>query len=443
MNTTTTPQTNNPPPAPDWIKFLPSSLLKLDSAPLLGFPPPFPWTDLAGQLEKTFQVGGITLTASDPQWRSETNLFEGMGSNLIPLHLSIASLPGDVCWVFSNDDIPLLMSLLLTKSPEAIRNIESDYQQAFYQFIALEVINALGKLNFDKTLAPHINKSSELPNKPSLCVDISIALLDKTLMGRLILSPEFRQAWKERYAARKTESALLQQISLTVNLEAGRTSLKMSEWSQVNPGDYIILDSCSLDPDSDKGRVMMTIDGIPFFRARIKDGSIKILEYPLYHEMETTMNKNDEPTEEESGMEDENLTNMEEEHFGEELSEEDFEENIEGEPAAQKPAAAQPPKASPGVQLKPSGAPTAQPPQPGEKPKGIPSPQDIPMSVIIEVGRLQMTVKQLMDLQPGNLLDLNIRPENGVDLIVSGKKIAKGELVKLGESLGVRILDIE
>ena len=47
-----------------------------------------------------------------------------------------------------------------------------------------------------------------------------------------------------------------------------------------------------------------------------------------------------------------------------------------------------------------------------------------------------------MNMQPGNLLDLAIHPQRGVNLIVNGQKIAKGELVNLGETLGVRILEM-
>ena len=34
---------------------------------------------------------------------------------------------------------------------------------------------------------------------------------------------------------------------------------------------------------------MPVINGSPFFRAKIKQGSLKILEHPLYHEVDTTM----------------------------------------------------------------------------------------------------------------------------------------------------------
>ncbi len=66
----------------------------------------------------------------------------------------------------------------------------------------------------------------------------------------------------------------------------------------------------------------------------------------------------------------------------------------------------------------------------------------IPLSIVVEVGRLQMSLQKLLELQPGNLLDLKVNPESGVDLVVNGRRIARGELLLIGDSLGVRILDI-
>ncbi|HRD55405.1 MAG TPA: FliM/FliN family flagellar motor switch protein, partial [Parachlamydiaceae bacterium] len=70
------------------------------------------------------------------------------------------------------------------------------------------------------------------------------------------------------------------------------------------------------------------------------------------------------------------------------------------------------------------------------------NPEEMVLDVIVEVGRLEMSIEKLTELQPGNILEIDVRPENGVDLVVNGKRIGKGELLKLGEVLGVRILDI-
>lgn len=67
---------------------------------------------------------------------------------------------------------------------------------------------------------------------------------------------------------------------------------------------------------------------------------------------------------------------------------------------------------------------------------------EIPMNVVIEVGRVQMPIKSVMNLKPGNLLDLHLHPESGVDLVVNGSRIGKGELLQIGGVLGVRILEL-
>ncbi|HEX2580064.1 MAG TPA: FliM/FliN family flagellar motor switch protein [Rhabdochlamydiaceae bacterium] len=59
-----------------------------------------------------------------------------------------------------------------------------------------------------------------------------------------------------------------------------------------------------------------------------------------------------------------------------------------------------------------------------------------------ELGSLSMPLSKLLHLEPGSMIDLDLSPEQGVDLTLSGKKIAKGGLLKLGEIVGFRILDL-
>jgi type III secretion system YscQ/HrcQ family protein len=60
-----------------------------------------------------------------------------------------------------------------------------------------------------------------------------------------------------------------------------------------------------------------------------------------------------------------------------------------------------------------------------------------------EVGRLQISLGQLLELKSGSMLDLPMRPEQSIDLTLGGRRVAKAELIKLGETSGLRILDIE
>jgi flagellar motor switch protein FliN/FliY len=262
-----------------------------------------------------------------------------------------------------------------------------------------------------------------------------------------------RQSWKNRFEKKglsERTKKLAEFLEVPIHLEVGRAEMNVEDWAKVKPGDFIILDRCYLDPDEEKGRIILTVNDIPVFRGKLKEVNVKILEYPLYHEVQTTMtSKNfDEEEGEENELEDEE--EFEEEEFEEEEPEEEEEEpeeeeegfeeeeeefegyEEEGEEKAAAPfgAVAAPPKAIPPV------APTKEAPPPPI------TPEQIPINLIVEVGRLQMTVKKLLELEPGNLLELGIHPEEGVDLVANGKRVGKGELIRLGESLGVRVLEV-
>jgi flagellar motor switch protein FliN/FliY len=221
-------------------------------------------------------------------------------------------------------------------------------------------------------------------------------------------------------------------LDVIVHLEAGRVNLNLSEWKKIKIGDFLFLDTCSLDPDEDKGRVTLTINGSPYFRARIKQGSIKILEHPLYHEANTAMDDSKHTSEDEDDIfSDDDLNLDSDEHTGDHSL------------AATQGAAAT--KDATGHDVALSGEHGSE--HTGEiiaqQPHTAPTPlEEIPLPVVIELGRIQISMKKLLELQPGNMLDLNIHPEAGVDLVVNGKRIARGELLRIGEALGVRIQEL-
>jgi flagellar motor switch protein FliN len=73
----------------------------------------------------------------------------------------------------------------------------------------------------------------------------------------------------------------------------------------------------------------------------------------------------------------------------------------------------------------------------------FPSEPSSGFTLTAEIGRVRIPLNKLLYLQPGMMLELFMRPEQGVDITIGGKKVAKGELLKLGETVGLRILDIE
>ncbi|MFA5250391.1 MAG: type III secretion system cytoplasmic ring protein SctQ [Parachlamydiales bacterium] len=68
--------------------------------------------------------------------------------------------------------------------------------------------------------------------------------------------------------------------------------------------------------------------------------------------------------------------------------------------------------------------------------------KDLPVTLTVELAKMQMPLKELSSLQTGNFLEMPSSIEEGVFLCVNGKKIGRGELVHLGDKLGVRVLEL-
>lgn len=67
---------------------------------------------------------------------------------------------------------------------------------------------------------------------------------------------------------------------------------------------------------------------------------------------------------------------------------------------------------------------------------------DIELDLSVEIGSLRISAQELLQIQAGNLLELKAKEQDGVNLVVNGKVLARGELLRLGDHLGVRILKI-
>ncbi|MDW7669524.1 MAG: flagellar motor switch phosphatase FliY [Bacillota bacterium] len=67
---------------------------------------------------------------------------------------------------------------------------------------------------------------------------------------------------------------------------------------------------------------------------------------------------------------------------------------------------------------------------------------NVPMDVTVELGRTNKMIKDVLNLGPGSVIELDNFSGEKVDILVNGKKIALGEVVVVDESYGVRVTDI-
>ncbi|SFA73947.1 MULTISPECIES: flagellar motor switch phosphatase FliY [unclassified Bacillus (in: firmicutes)] len=67
---------------------------------------------------------------------------------------------------------------------------------------------------------------------------------------------------------------------------------------------------------------------------------------------------------------------------------------------------------------------------------------DIPLQVTVELGRTKRSVKEILELTTGSIIELDKLAGEPVDILVNNRLIAKGEVVVIDENFGVRVTDI-
>ncbi|WP_426242372.1 flagellar motor switch protein FliN [Nocardioides sp. LHG3406-4] len=75
-------------------------------------------------------------------------------------------------------------------------------------------------------------------------------------------------------------------------------------------------------------------------------------------------------------------------------------------------------------------------------PRGIELLHGVDMEVTVELGRTRMTVRDLLALAPGAVLELDRAAGSPADLLVNGRLIARGEVVVIDEDFGLRVTEI-
>jgi flagellar motor switch protein FliN len=67
---------------------------------------------------------------------------------------------------------------------------------------------------------------------------------------------------------------------------------------------------------------------------------------------------------------------------------------------------------------------------------------DVTLEVTVELGRTKMSVRQVLDLQHGSVVELDRLAGDVVDVYVNDRMVAKGEVVVVDDKFGVRITEL-
>lgn len=380
-----------------WIKKIDSALLEVATPPL-ATPFTFDWENFSLVLAQALEMDNLKITTGEGEWRKSEEIAEGLSENPLYLCFTFAPLKGNIFWIMSGEDVKKITSFLLIKKGRSKGFISELLQEGFLRYMALETLNVLQDLEFFKEFSPNLVEMATPFEGPALTFDVKITLNRKAAWGRIVIPPPFKNSWNE-YFAKMLEKTSLERnpaLELILKLECGEVSLDLEKWEKLIPGDFVLLDKGNFDQDFKKGSALITLGNTPLFHVRLKSNKLKILDYALYYEEEVNMQENEE-----------NIPPSEEEFTTTEQIEESATEKLE------------------------------------EIEEATSSLKKMPITLTIEVSRFKITLEKLLKLQPGTILELPTSPEKGVKLTVNGRVVGKGELLYLGESLGVKISEIE
>lgn len=79
-------------------------------------------------------------------------------------------------------------------------------------------------------------------------------------------------------------------------------------------------------------------------------------------------------------------------------------------------------------------------PMPGDENIGLI--RDVPLEVTVELGRTKKSIAEILDFAPGTIIELDKIAGEPIDVLVNGKFVARGEVVVIEESFGVRVTEI-
>ncbi|MCB1108249.1 MAG: type III secretion system cytoplasmic ring protein SctQ [Chlamydiia bacterium] len=351
--------------------------------PMWGNAPAFPWKD-AGQLLGQLLKSEVKLNAGIGEWKEGSALVAGLGENPTAISLELSPLKEPLFLVMPKSDVEKLTTSLMGERGPGLK--DPSISTAFFQYALLEMLSQMADLRPLGDLVPQLADHTFEPGR-GYALDVAIEREGQTLWLRLICPEDFHKAFKTHFANQKIDlfnHPMADKVQVALTFEIGETTLSAAKWKSVGLGDFVILDRCSYDPNTAKGSMIVSCAGGPLFQARAKEGELKILDYAYTFE-ETAMNDDEE-----------DLMDIEEES----------------------------------------------PPPTHTEHQDLISADNVPLQIIVEVGRVHMPLSKVLGLKPGNVLDLSMRPEEGVTLTVSGKAIAKGQLLAVGDVLGVKITDV-
>lgn len=462
--------------------------LATQRAPRTDYSYSFPLQNLEKSLQNAFSLPDLHLQyASEPEWK-ESNLVQTMlqqdSYDLLEIGIDGVNETTPLFMRLSSSLYQPLCEALLGNTTSSLGVQDPDFQSSFHSFFYFQLMSSARATIELQPLAVSLKKIVKPEEKqnlialPSYIYRVNILHKESCIgSAECFLSDPFLQAWTQsRVPSLETQLAIFAKtVTVPVTIELGRTYLHADELQKLALGDLLIIEHPFYKPGTEKTRAFLTIRGRPIFKAKITNSTLKVIDMPLANEAfcypgglveEAKAPIENDP---ESGLYDESDSLTEEEFApddtiedktmnqtenNEETSQEinnqnqDIEEGnsqetdfdvdnnpFEGDDPLKTNDTEEPAVTKPLPKHLQAQSQAYFPPEKIDI-------RAIPHAVIVQLTQLNMTIDELSALGPGNIIDLNITPDDPIALVVDNKMLALGDLVVIGDHIGVRIRKI-
>ncbi|MEM8628963.1 MAG: FliM/FliN family flagellar motor switch protein [Chlamydiota bacterium] len=287
------------------------------------------------------------------------------------LTLIAPPIAGKAYWFLGTSGVMKLLSWTLADAQEKEALSSSVLREGLYQYVALEMLDALVKAPLFSQTSPKIVR--ETPKEERFfAIEIVLRNGNEAVTGTWALSKEFQSSFDHHFVLWKKALPYVERYlenSVAIYLSIGQVTLPVESLAALMPGVVLLPDEMHYNLEKGRGRAKACIQNKVPFTVEIENGTAKIHSFtPSEAPMEPTEDRNNAP----------------------------------------------------------------------------PSPlEDLPLTITVDLGPVELSVKELSTLSPNSSFSLPPNPGNVVVLRLQGRKIGTAELIALGEAFGLRILSMD
>ncbi len=420
--------------ASTWLKKITPVIFETLSLSDKGSIPPFKMKSFISSMNTSLGREDLSITVDKQDFISADAFYKGLGNKTNFVSFSLHPLEGKIYFVMGTDSIKGLISTMEkpNEDPSTIFIENEEVIKGLYTYFITEAIDSIMQLKMYNGLSLAIGDGS-IHELSALSLDITISLANRTFLARLLIPNKIYRAINDHFTFIPPTLENLHNIpdvNIPLSIRTGSVTLPKNELTAIEEGDFIILHNTFYKPSEKKGSFQMLLGNSPLFQVKLAKDGIKVLDY-LYFYNEENMNEDetdspyddDDEFDMDDDYEDDDLEDYSEESMDEEAP---FEENKqelksleEEEDEDEKDEVSANPMLSP------------------EKTNL----SKVPLTVHMEIARFSLSLEELKKMSPGFKLPVNINPLH-VNLVVSGKSIGTGEIIEVGDTIGVKVTEL-